>query len=707
MTPLEILIVDDDRFIRELLGQICGHQGASCHSYATLKEARQAVGEQHFDAAIIDGLLPDGNGLAFAEELSQNSSLRGSILFLSAFYKDIHSYQKLKSMGVAKVLHKPIAPQVLEIEIEHLLQEKRATTTEPMQAVAIPSPTSTPVPAQSITKDLEEICNAYRGELPRVESDLVDLLFHPNANQGSVRSKIREIVHNLSGVAGMCGFPELSNKASPIDHRIDAGDSIDSMMPQFEALISEIRTSYGYVAEPELLKEAEVIGLCEASAGYVTELLFVGNIAHAERLAEYARAAHITMRSCPTVSEAGKLVQRLRPDAALVDRDDLAENQLGELVSTLRNQMGDSFPIVCISEDDSIAGRIEARAAGIDLYYIKPIEPADVHRSINEKLATQQQTGSILIVDDDPAVGVFAKRVLDFANVNVRAVTNPEYYWQELEAEKPTVILMDLCLPVYSGFELCAVTKSDPRYQDIPLVVISSHSESSSRMAAFKAGADEYLIKPLIADEFRARVLSRLRSALAVEQVNYHDRLTGLLSRGAMEDMLQRTLLQTQREATAPTAKRKQHAVLLFDIDDFKSLNDTAGHLVGDQGLRIVAHAFQQALRSTDYVARWGGEEFLALIDDATPALCRQIFQRIITNLSKSPVRAGDTYERVLTLSAGAAMLRGEESLADVIDRADAALYQAKGDGKKRLVMASTVSLSEASSQVAPLSVCC
>ena len=100
MTPLEILIVDDDRFIRELLGQICGHQGASCHSYATLKEARQAVGEQHFDAAIIDGLLPDGNGLAFAEELSQNSSLRGSILFLSAFYKDIHSYQKLKSMGV-------------------------------------------------------------------------------------------------------------------------------------------------------------------------------------------------------------------------------------------------------------------------------------------------------------------------------------------------------------------------------------------------------------------------------------------------------------------------------------------------------------------------------------------------------------------------------------------------------------------------------
>ena len=87
MTPLEILIVDDDRFIRELLGQICGHQGASGHSYATLKEARQAVEELRFDAAIVDGLLPDGNGLAFVEELSQDPSLRGSILFLNGLFR--------------------------------------------------------------------------------------------------------------------------------------------------------------------------------------------------------------------------------------------------------------------------------------------------------------------------------------------------------------------------------------------------------------------------------------------------------------------------------------------------------------------------------------------------------------------------------------------------------------------------------------------
>ena len=682
MDTLSILIVDDDRIVRDLLGQICTRLGTRCYSTASLKDARRTLSTEHIDLAIIDGLLPDGNGMKFVEELSSKGQLEGSILFLSAFYKDLRSYQTLKKLGVAKVLHKPISPEVLEIEIDQLLRPKRA-----LVAAALPAKVTT-----DIKEELKELSASYRAGLPIEEQALVSLLSRPETEleATNTRAKIRSIVHGMAGVAGMCGFPDLSAKASDIDHKIDAGSSIDSLRGDFAQLFLEIRLAGGELSNQNALPEAEIVGECDGAAGYVSGILFVGDAAQGEHISGYARSAHLDLRWAPNFRDAVEVLQGAQPDAVVVDADSTGFEALGEFVSSVRNQLGDAVPVACLSASNTISSRIQAQSAGVQLYYSKPIEFAAVHRGINEKLATQGKTGSILIVDDDPTVGAFARRVLERTGVTVRSVENPEHYWDELENEKPTMILLDVCLPIYSGYELCAVTKADPRYRDIPVIISSVRSEASARTAAFKAGADEYLIKPLLAEEFKARVLSRLRTVLSSQQVSYHDRLTGLLSRGAMEDILQRSLTQVERESRGAPAARKQRAVILFDIDDFKSLNDTAGHLVGDQALRMVAQAFQQALRSTDYVARWGGEEFLVLLDDATPVLCRQVFSRVLASLARNPIKAG-SFERQITLSAGAAMLTVGESVANTIDRADASLYQAKRDGKKRIVMASSM----------------
>ena len=167
-----------------------------------------------------------------------------------------------------------------------------------------------------------------------------------------------------------------------------------------------------------------------------------------------------------------------------------------------------------------------------------------------------------------------------------------------------------------------------------------------------------------------------------VSMENSRDPLTRLLNRRYMPVVL-------QRETEVSLKHDLKFAVLFVDVDHFKSINDKYGHDAGDQVLRHVAEEMTGVVRSGDFLFRYGGEEFLVVLSDTQSDLAYQVAERLRMNLGKSPYRLEDGRVIDITVSIGMALHEGPPDYWQVIRRADAALYQAKSEGRNRVVVAS------------------
>jgi len=204
-----------------------------------------------------------------------------------------------------------------------------------------------------------------------------------------------------------------------------------------------------------------------------------------------------------------------------------------------------------------------------------------------------------------------------------------------------------------------------------------------------QAGADDYLVKPFDEMELKARLLVGKRIldlqeelVAARESMRHaatHDNLTGLMNRGEIVAMLQRELERARRE-------HKPVSIILGDIDHFKNVNDTLGHLFGDEALREIGRRLREQLRVYDGVGRYGGEEFLLILPncDLANALLRADGLREF--IASTPVVCSGV-ERLITMSMGVAVSEcdGENKLEALLNHADAGLYQAKENGRNRV----------------------
>ena len=206
---------------------------------------------------------------------------------------------------------------------------------------------------------------------------------------------------------------------------------------------------------------------------------------------------------------------------------------------------------------------------------------------------------------------------------------------------------------------------------------------------ALEAGADDYLVKPFDKSELKARLLTGKRildlqeelvaARESMREAATRDSLTGLLNHAEIFGMLERELERARRE-------QKNLSVILGDIDHFKKVNDSHGHLFGDEVLRQVARRLQSKIRSYDGVGRYGGEEFLMVLPacDLTGALQRA--NQLREAIAASPVIAGKV-EQSITISMGIAVSEciGAKEVEPLVSRADAALYTAKHKGRNRV----------------------
>ena len=312
----------------------------------------------------------------------------------------------------------------------------------------------------------------------------------------------------------------------------------------------------------------------------------------------------------------------------------------------------------------------------------------------------------ILIADDEAISRRLLEKTLTRAGYEVTAVENGRLAVEQLKRQDaPRLALLDWVMPELDGPGVCKELRKLQERAYVYVVLLTSKEAKEDIVAGLESGADDYLTKPFDAEELKARLrtgerILNLEDKLveAREQMRFkatHDALTSLWNRGAIMDLLGRELARSQREATCTI-------VMLGDVDHFKSINDNYGHTVGDEVLQEIAQRLLSCIRSYDFVGRYGGEEFLVVLNNCKPQFAETRAEEIRAAISNRPIQT-TSGPLPVTMSLGLLLSDnwGIRPVVELLQEVDAALYAAKAAGRNCVRVAKP----EASGDAVPVAV--
>lgn len=323
--------------------------------------------------------------------------------------------------------------------------------------------------------------------------------------------------------------------------------------------------------------------------------------------------------------------------------------------------------------------------------------PADT--SSSEPLPTEPNPStalSVIVVDDDPDATTALEIVLTrLGHRVVRAVDGVDALAKHADS-RADVIVSDWYLPRMTGIELCRRIRTGADAPYVYFVLITGVGDRTGFLEGMRAGADDYLLKPIGFSDLEGRLVSATRVlALQRRMREANEALTReshLWHRAAHVDALTESAnrLQLREDLAALEARASRYghcySAALCDIDLFKQYNDLYGHLAGDEALRFVAAALSGAIRRGDTLYRYGGEEFLVILPEQRAVEARPVMDRVRSEVVALGFRHTGSPTGVLTLSVGIAELEPSNGGAEAwLRRADAALYRAKANGRNRV----------------------
>ncbi len=378
------------------------------------------------------------------------------------------------------------------------------------------------------------------------------------------------------------------------------------------------------------------------------------------------------------------------------------------------------IPVVIVTALTDTADRVKGLEAGADDFLSKPLNDialmsrvrslvrlkmtVDEWR-IREKTANQLgvadttvnamnepvERARVLVIEDQ---GFESRKFIETLKTDddeVIVVESGMEAMSKVTTEDFDLLAVSLNLKNEDGLRLCSHLRSAERTRTVPILMIAGDDDMPRIAHGLEIGAHDYILRPVDRNELLARVRTQVRRKRFQARLrsNYEislsmalmDSLTGLYNRRYFEVHLQKLLQKNENT-------RKSMAVLMLDIDHFKSINDTHGHGVGDEILKIFAKRVQDGLRSIDLVARLGGEEFVVILPDITPEVAYFVSERIRKTIANDPFLCSAVGGSVsVTTSIGGAIIdTSDTTIEEVLKRADDVLYQAKSSGRNAVV---------------------
>ena len=304
----------------------------------------------------------------------------------------------------------------------------------------------------------------------------------------------------------------------------------------------------------------------------------------------------------------------------------------------------------------------------------------------------------ILLVEDTNVDAKIVKNALEGETFQLTTVKNGRDVFSIIKQKDIDLILLDILLPDMDGFEICRRLKKN--HKDIQVVIVTCLDDLDSKIKGVELGADDFLVKPVVGRELKARMRTLLEKKVHMDSLRTHyqealgrsqlDWLTGLYNHGYFQQFLGYELKRALDQGFPVS-------LIMIDVDDFKSYNDTLGHSAGDAILREMGQVVRNCIREVDFAARYGGEEFAVVLPYVTRENVLIIAERIHKALTTHQFFHDESIKlKNPTVSMGIAVFPEDATnKADFIIQADSMLYLAKKNGKNQYCIAEQKSHSQ------------
>ena len=372
---------------------------------------------------------------------------------------------------------------------------------------------------------------------------------------------------------------------------------------------------------------------------------------------------------------------RLRPPHALVMDIIFPDSDTAgtDAVIDLNRELAERVPTVFMSARNDFDARLRAVQAGGAAYFPKPVDVMALVARLDALTIRQRpEPYRVLIIDDESEVAAYHGHILEDAGMTTRLLRDHEAVLTELDDFHPDLVLMDMYMPGCNGRDLAQLIRQMPAWVSLPIIFLSSETDKARQFSAMRVGAEGFLTKPVQPAELVTAVSVRSERMRDLRSLMVRDSLTRLFNHTTTTQMLANALAMASRQHTSV-------GFAMIDVDRFKSVNDTYGHPMGDQVLVALARILRERLRLSDVVGRYGGEEFAVIMRDVTLDEAIHIIDTLRQDFSQVSFHHNGV-DFHCTFSAGISLSSREKSVVFVRAEADRALYQAKRQGRNRIV---------------------
>ena len=372
------------------------------------------------------------------------------------------------------------------------------------------------------------------------------------------------------------------------------------------------------------------------------------------------------------------MVER-HPAAIVMEVDFAGPNQGLALAEEVQVGLEQKLPLLFFSQHETdTPTRLAAVRAGGQAFLTGTLEVSSLMEKIEVlTCVAQYEPYKVLIIDDSRAQALHTERLLNSAGIITRTLTEPIQTMAELADFQPDLIILDMYMPTCTGTELAKVIRHNDRYVSVPIIYLSAEDDMDKQLDAMSEGGDDFLTKPIQPRHLITTVRNRAARARHLKARMVRDSLTGLFNHTHILQLLEDCTFRARRE-------NRPLSFAMLDLDHFKRVNDCYGHPMGDRVIKSLALYLKQRLRKTDFIGRYGGEEFAIVMPDTDQESAYNVLNLIRQRFCEIhyPAHPNDLW---CSFSAGVVQLHGESDSLKMASQADEALYFAKNNGRNQV----------------------
>ncbi|MEH1965944.1 response regulator [Nostoc sp.] len=439
-----------------------------------------------------------------------------------------------------------------------------------------------------------------------------------------LRQSAEREAHKLAGVLGMFEQDNGTQIARKIEQILGKdGDLSPSEKRQLLTLIEDLGNLINQMGQNVDNQTSGAIAeeIC-------TQLILIDpNPQLGSQLQQLVECMGMCWQQITNLEDAKNFLQITSPDLVVLNVDDLGwRKESLALLSDLATRTP-PVPVLVLAATDELVERVTLAQYGARGFLVKPVTAAQVWDVSSQLLQrTRSLRVNILAVDDDPLILAALRPMLEPWGMRMTGLENPLRFWEVLQSTTPDLLILDVEMPHINGIELCRAVRTDPQWQELPIVFLTAHREMETVQQVFAVGADDYVVKPVVGAELLARITHRLERSRLLQSLSTKDPLTGLANQFQSNRELQHLIAQAEKN-------QQSVCLVILSVTDFRQINLKYGHQAGNQVLQRWSRLFQSAFCSGEVLGYWGNGDFVVGVSGLTKTEVNHRLNEILTTI--------------------------------------------------------------------------